>query len=625
VNNAIEAAGGTSFASPIFAGLLALAQQKVGSPLGNVNYVLYKLASTQYADASKASACTAANATAGNACVFYDVTTGSNAVPCRSGTTDCATAVSSDLFGILPGHSAAAGYDMATGLGSVNAENLVNGWTGAASTFLATTTSIAISGPASVSYGTPVNASVTVSPVSPATGTPSGDIGITSNSNAPNAISIGEATLSGGVATVSADPLPAGTYQLFARYAGDATFSPSQSAGGISITVARVAINASLTASNTTTQTGQYVALSLSLPGVTGALAPTGTATFTDTTTGAVLGSRLLTQGSGTSPVATASVTISAAQLHGGMNVISASYSGDANYAASTSSTVSITRAASFTASVNPGTLTLAPNGTGSVTVTATPVNGATLNPASLSFACPSSLPAGLACSFSAPAAGASGTVSSTLTLQLAGPLVVKGTQPLAKDDKRLLPGGLLGAGAAASLSCLLMIGIPRRRRMFLSLAAILAGTLSLTTLLSGCGSSGGKTTTTPSLIPTATSLSVNPSTPMLGTPVVLTAKVTPGAVTGSGTGTPTGSISFSSGNTSLGMANLSSGTASLTANSLPVGAQSITATYSGDATYATSTSSSGNVDVSFTTAITVTVANNAGDSNSTGLNVTVQ
>jgi hypothetical protein len=72
-------------------------------------------------------------------------------------------------------------------------------------------------------------------------------------------------------------------------------------------------------------------------------------------------------------------------------------------------------------------------------------------------------------------------------------------------------------------------------------------------------------------------------------------------------------------------MANLSSGTASVTANSLPLGAQNITATYSGDATYAKSTSSSGNVDVSFTTAITVTVADNAGDSNSIGLNVTVQ
>jgi len=47
VNNAIQRAGGTSFASPIFAGMMALAQQKTNSQQGNVNYVLYKLAAAQ--------------------------------------------------------------------------------------------------------------------------------------------------------------------------------------------------------------------------------------------------------------------------------------------------------------------------------------------------------------------------------------------------------------------------------------------------------------------------------------------------------------------------------------------------------------------------------------------------
>ncbi|MDR3671355.1 MAG: PKD domain-containing protein [Holophaga sp.] len=88
--------GGTSFASPCMAGITALMVQKYGSQ-GNINPVLYTLAHEQY-DLSTVSG------------IFHDVTVGNNTV---SGAV---------------GYNAAAGYDEATGLGSLNAYLLWNHW-----------------------------------------------------------------------------------------------------------------------------------------------------------------------------------------------------------------------------------------------------------------------------------------------------------------------------------------------------------------------------------------------------------------------------------------------------------------------------------------------------------------
>jgi subtilase family serine protease len=95
--------GGTSFGAPTFAGIVALINQKTGSAgQGNVNPILYPLA------ASAPSA-------------FHDIGTGNNNVPCKQGTPDCPN-------GGTIGFSAGTGYDMATGLGSFDATNMVNLW-----------------------------------------------------------------------------------------------------------------------------------------------------------------------------------------------------------------------------------------------------------------------------------------------------------------------------------------------------------------------------------------------------------------------------------------------------------------------------------------------------------------
>jgi subtilase family serine protease len=103
--------GGTSGSTPAFAGIMALVNQKTGTTQGNANTVLYPMAASQPS-------------------AFHDVTSGTIAVLCQANSPNCDKAVSSDTFGILTGYNAGPNYDLATGLGSVDAANLVNNWSG---------------------------------------------------------------------------------------------------------------------------------------------------------------------------------------------------------------------------------------------------------------------------------------------------------------------------------------------------------------------------------------------------------------------------------------------------------------------------------------------------------------
>lgn len=128
-----NSAGGTSFAAPAMAGVQALINQATGANHGNIGPTLYDLARVQYGTvASPNSGCSATDTRA--QCVFHDVATGDIDVPCFAGTGDCYTK-KDDSFGIVSNGGQASmvtawkagtGYDYATGLGSVNVNNLVN-------------------------------------------------------------------------------------------------------------------------------------------------------------------------------------------------------------------------------------------------------------------------------------------------------------------------------------------------------------------------------------------------------------------------------------------------------------------------------------------------------------------
>ncbi len=120
--------GGTSVASPAMAGVMALINQRSGTPQGDPNTVLYELAAREsYAKCSAE----AVKATS-TSCVFNDIDTGTNAMACVNPelqeSPNCAVKYAGDPAGILTGFSASAGYDEATGLGSLNVANAVNSW-----------------------------------------------------------------------------------------------------------------------------------------------------------------------------------------------------------------------------------------------------------------------------------------------------------------------------------------------------------------------------------------------------------------------------------------------------------------------------------------------------------------
>jgi len=126
-------AGGTSFATPIMAGIQALINQKTAARQGNPNPALYKLAAAEYGTTGS-SACnsTLGNATA-NTCIFYDVTQGDMDVNC-TGTHNCYRpsgtngVLSTSNTAYKPAYATTLGYDFATGLGTINAYNLVTQW-----------------------------------------------------------------------------------------------------------------------------------------------------------------------------------------------------------------------------------------------------------------------------------------------------------------------------------------------------------------------------------------------------------------------------------------------------------------------------------------------------------------
>jgi len=127
-------AGGTSFSSPIMAGIQALVNQSTGVRAGNPNTVYYKLAKNEYGTAGNPSCNSSLGNTVGSTCVFYDVTQGDMDANC-TGTHNCYRpsgtngVLSTSNTAYKPAYATTPGWDFATGLGTVNAAQLVSQWT----------------------------------------------------------------------------------------------------------------------------------------------------------------------------------------------------------------------------------------------------------------------------------------------------------------------------------------------------------------------------------------------------------------------------------------------------------------------------------------------------------------
>jgi subtilase family serine protease len=226
----IYGVGGTSASSPAFAGIMALVVQKWGRQ-GQANNILYAL-KTQYPAA------------------FHDVTVGTNSMPCEFAPTVTPNCISAGAKGIVlggtltegeigtgttPEYNAAAGYNLATGLGTIDANNLVNDWNKISLVSTATTMTTSQT---SFAHGTPITISGSV------TGTgPTGNVALMTDSTEP--VNQGQTVFSlssGSYTSASSYPsginfLPGGTYHIWGQYGGDSRNQMSSSTPPIEITV----------------------------------------------------------------------------------------------------------------------------------------------------------------------------------------------------------------------------------------------------------------------------------------------------------------------------------------------------------------------------------------------------
>lgn len=336
--------GGTSASAPSFAGTFALINQKLASRQGLANYVLYSLAGKE--NLSNCNSTLESNPTAGSPCIFNDITAGNNSVP-----------------GVT-GFTAGTGFDLATGLGSVNAANLANAW--ASSTFQGSATSLSVP-TAATQHGQAVQVTVNVT-ASSGTGSPSGIFALMSDKYG----SVGSGTLTNGSFAGSFSSLPGGQYNLFAHYPGDGTFGSSDSAP-IPVNISQENSTISLSGftygsngqpiSTNSVAYGNFLYLHSAVSSVSGNGFATGTVTYSDGST--VLGAITLNSKgegeliSGGSPGLGAVVCLTV-----GTHVISGSYSGDNSLAPNSTSqplTVTITKGTPTVFFENTTPLTITP------------------------------------------------------------------------------------------------------------------------------------------------------------------------------------------------------------------------------------------------------------------------
>jgi uncharacterized protein (TIGR03437 family) len=209
----LQAVGGTSASSPSWAGLTALLNQylvsngAIAQPgLGNINPVLYQLAQA-------------------TTDVFHDIIAGNNQVPCLQSSPDC-------IDGML-GFSAGPGYDLATGLGSVDAFHLVTEW----NIGTATTTTLSAS-PVSAGLGDSVVLTATVTGGGSGA-SPSGEVDFVTND-----VNLGTAILAPAAAgtsaasvTLTGNQIAIGNGTVTALYGGDGVYTGSVGSASVTINI----------------------------------------------------------------------------------------------------------------------------------------------------------------------------------------------------------------------------------------------------------------------------------------------------------------------------------------------------------------------------------------------------
>jgi Pro-kumamolisin, activation domain len=398
--------GGTSFAAPIMAGIQALVNQRAGARQGNPNFTYYKLAKAEYGTTGS----TVCNASLGSGvastCIFHDVTLGNNDVDCATniefGANDCY--LPSGDNGVLstsdgsyePAYATTTGWDFPTGIGSVNAYNLVSNWPGVAPGF-------AISAaPASVTVvqGKTGTSTITIDPSGGFTGEVTFSVsGLPSGVTA--AFSANPATTTSILTLTAATTAPTGTATVTIKgTSGTLTDNTT-----ISLTVSPLVKSFSLSAAP--------AAVTIANGGAAG----TSTVTITPLNgfdSGVTLSASGLPAGVtasfGTNPATTSSVLSLSATKSATTGTVTVTITGVSGALTKTTTIqLTVTQAPTFSLSASPASLTIRQASSGTSTITIAPLNGFD---SGVTFSA-SGLPAGVTAAFSPNP----GTTTTTLAL----------------------------------------------------------------------------------------------------------------------------------------------------------------------------------------------------------------
>jgi subtilase family serine protease len=528
-----QGVGGTSGATPPFAAIIALVNQSQVTAQhphprqGNANYVLYALAKKETPANCNSSNFTNPATPAPAGCVFYDITTGNNSVACVSGSSASCKVEGSATYGILvdasgkPAYTAVQGYDLATGLGSINVANLLTLWGSAGLT--PTTTALSNASASSVTSGQNFSVKVTVTPAGAV-----GDIALTALASDQTTIlgGVGPFTLAGGSVTANTKLLPANTAFIVGNYSGDVTHAASTSTPALALTVNGANQSSKTTLSFVTYDANNNPILSTSAQNIqygssyilqiavtnSGGTPCTNGGTLTTPGTPCPTGKVTLTNGGNAlndwpnagTPNATNVASLNnqgiaedqPVQLAVGNHSISAAYAGDPNYQASTSNTLSVNVAKATTT-----TTTASNNAVGTIVSGATVTLVAVVNThsngagptGSVQFANGSAnLGAAATCT---PTSGAQNATSGTAFCTATVTTAISALYPMPRSRPRppVAPFILLALSIVAYLG--LLRWAPENQKRAIAYASLIVFAL-LAVGIAGCGGGSGRNNT---------------------------------------------------------------------------------------------------------------------------------
>jgi subtilase family serine protease len=275
-------AGGTSFVAPSLAGVTGLLVTSTGSRQGLLNPALYALAKAQFTASATKTACysngqatntgvtpSLASLPNSSTCIFNDVTTGNNDVPCAAGSTNCYVN-SGASYGMLSlggagslkaAYPSTIGYDEATGIGTLNVYNLITKW----NTVFPSTTALAAN-PTTIAatQSTTLTATVTTGVPAGSTYTPpvNGMVNFVAGATA-----LGSCTVSGGSCTlqVNGSALQPGANSIAATFVSESYATSTSSL--VTVTVGPILKTQTITFPTPPTQTYGVGSITLTATG----------------------------------------------------------------------------------------------------------------------------------------------------------------------------------------------------------------------------------------------------------------------------------------------------------------------------------------------------------------------